>query len=74
MSRLFVLQLIFVAVLVVAVLAIGVELYGPGHTNDDAVLNWGYAAAVGFAGGWICLILRLFLRLRRASGKDRAVK
>ena len=65
MSKLFMLQLIFVAVLVIAVSAIGIELYGPGRTNYDAVILWGYAAAVGFAGGWICLILRLSLHRRK---------
>ena len=65
MSKLFILQLIFVAVLVVSVSAIGIQLYGPGSTDYDAVIHWGYAAAVGFAGDWICLCLRLFLQRRK---------
>ena len=69
MSRLFILQLIFVAVLVISVFAIGIQLYGPGVTDYDAVISWGYAAAVGFAGGWICMIVRLGIRYRQVRGK-----
>ena len=61
MSKLFILQLVFVAVLVVAVLAIGCELYILDRIDPDVLLTWGYAAAVGFVGSWICLILRLLL-------------
>lgn len=63
MSKLFVAQLAFVFVLFIAVLALGAEIF-VGHMNPDVILPWAYVAAVGFAGGWICQVARLYLRYR----------
>ena len=70
MSKLLIAQIAFVVVLCIAVVALGMEIF-VGHMNPDVILPWTYVAAVGFAGGQICLVTRLYLLYReKAKEKD----
>ena len=63
MSKLLIAQIVFVLILAVAVLALGNEIF-VGHMDPDVLLPWAYVAAVGWFGGWICLVLRLSIWFR----------
>ena len=69
-SKLLIAQVVFVFVQVIAVIALGMEIF-TGHMNPDILLPWAYVVAVGFTGGWTCLVVRLYLRYReKAKQKD----
>lgn len=68
MSKAHVAQLVFVVVLVVAVIALGVEIFG--RMDPDVIITWAYVAAVGLAGSTICFILRLSAKCRGLEKKS----
>ena len=69
MSKLLIAQIAFVAILFVAVVAMGMEIFA-GHMNPDVILPWAYVAAVGWCGGLTCAILRLNTLLKRKREEE----
>ena len=67
MSKAYIGQMVFVAVQAVAVIALGVEILGPGAMDPDVIIPWAYVAAIGLVGWEVCLMLRLWGKFR---GKD----
>ena len=68
MSKVLIVQLVFVAVLVISVMVLGVEIIGPGHMNPDVIIPWGYVAFGSWVGGMLCVVIRCCDRFRK--GKD----
>lgn len=63
-------QVVFALVLFVALLALGMQIFGTGHINADVILPWAYTAAAGWCGAWICLVIRLCTALGKRRKSD----
>ena len=72
MSKLFIAQVLFALILAVALLAMGMQIFGLNRIDPDILLPWAYTAAVGWFGSLACPILRLIGRLRgtQSNTKD----
>ena len=59
MSKLIIAHIVFAFITVLALLVIGMQIFGLGRIDPDVILPWAYTAGVGDVGMLICLVIRL---------------
>ena len=67
MSKAYIGQMVFVAVQAVAVIALGVEILGPGAMDPDVIIPWAYVAAIGLVSWEVCPMLQLWGKSREKA-------
>ena len=69
MSKLLIAQIVFTVIQVFAWLVVGMQIFGLGHIDPDAMLPWVYTAAVGLGGALVCHLARVSIRFRKLEEK-----
>lgn len=69
MSKLLIAQIVFAVVALFAWLVIGMQIFGLGRIDPDAMLPWLYTAAVALGGMLVCAVARISIRFRKLEEK-----
>ena len=74
MSRLLMIQIVLTLALALCAAAMGMQIFGWGRIDPDALLPWAYGAAASWCGMLVCMVARLCVWFRRWMASRESMK